>query len=210
LGLKVKITFLIILNVAGVLFFSSYLDFHFAKKGQIGLFLDRNLYIAKQIDIARQLGLSKAEISKSLKLLDMPEETQSKFTKAKVAKGILYEIVTARSEIQTELVDKAISGATRADIRTEKERFSPPKRKAVPEEVAAPEPVPYVEPVEKQPEREPDIWDALVWLAHKFDEELLSEIMNGETQKILMDRYLARKAELEQWRTDRDGEKRLG
>ena len=32
-GLKAKITFLIILNVAGVLFLSSYLDFHLAKKG---------------------------------------------------------------------------------------------------------------------------------------------------------------------------------
>ena len=51
-GLKAKITFLIILNVAAVLFLSSYLDFHFARKGQIELFLDRNLYIAKQIDVA--------------------------------------------------------------------------------------------------------------------------------------------------------------
>lgn len=51
-GLKAKITLLIILNVAGVLFLSSYLDFHLARKGQIELFLDRNLYIAKQIDVA--------------------------------------------------------------------------------------------------------------------------------------------------------------
>jgi two-component system, NtrC family, sensor kinase len=51
-GLRAKITFLILLNVTGVLFLSTYLDFHLAKKAQIGLFLDRNFYIAKQIDIA--------------------------------------------------------------------------------------------------------------------------------------------------------------
>jgi two-component system, NtrC family, sensor kinase len=51
-GLRAKITFLILLNVTGVLFLSTYLDFHLAKKAQIGLFLDRNLYIAKQIDVA--------------------------------------------------------------------------------------------------------------------------------------------------------------
>ena len=51
-GLKAKISFLIILNVAGVLFLSGYLDFLFAKKAQIDLFLDRNLYIAKQIDVS--------------------------------------------------------------------------------------------------------------------------------------------------------------
>jgi two-component system NtrC family sensor kinase len=51
-GLKIKIILLIILNVAGVLFLSSYLDFHFTKRAQIDLFLNRNLYIAKQIDIA--------------------------------------------------------------------------------------------------------------------------------------------------------------
>jgi len=51
-SLKAKITFLIILIVAGVLLFSSYLDYHLARKAQIDLFLDRNLYIAKQIDIA--------------------------------------------------------------------------------------------------------------------------------------------------------------
>ncbi len=51
-SLKAKITFLIILIVAGVLLISSYLDYHLAKKAQIDLFLDRNLYIAKQIDIA--------------------------------------------------------------------------------------------------------------------------------------------------------------
>ncbi len=51
-GLKAKITFLVILNVAAVLFVSTFIDFHLAQKGQIDLFLDRNLYIAKQIDIA--------------------------------------------------------------------------------------------------------------------------------------------------------------
>ena len=51
-GLKTKITFLIILFVAGVLFLSGYLDYHFSKKAQIDLYLDRNLYIAKQIDIS--------------------------------------------------------------------------------------------------------------------------------------------------------------
>ena len=51
-GLKAKITSLIIFIVAGVLFLTSYLDYHFARKDQINLFLDRNLYIAKQIDIA--------------------------------------------------------------------------------------------------------------------------------------------------------------
>ncbi len=50
-GLRAKIIFLIILNVAGVLFLSSYLDFQFTKKAQIDLYQDRNLYIAKQIDI---------------------------------------------------------------------------------------------------------------------------------------------------------------
>jgi len=52
LGLKTKITFLIVLIVAGVLFFSGYLDFQLAKKAHFDLYLDRNLYIAKQIDIA--------------------------------------------------------------------------------------------------------------------------------------------------------------
>jgi len=50
-GLKAKITLFIILIVAGVLFLSSSLDYHFAKKDQIKLYLDRNLYIAKQIDV---------------------------------------------------------------------------------------------------------------------------------------------------------------
>jgi two-component system NtrC family sensor kinase len=50
-GLKAKITFLIILNVVGVLVVASCLDFHFSRKAQFDLYLDRNLYIAKQIDI---------------------------------------------------------------------------------------------------------------------------------------------------------------
>lgn len=49
--MKAKITFLIILNVVGVLVVASYLDFHFSRKAQFDLYLDRNLYIAKQIDI---------------------------------------------------------------------------------------------------------------------------------------------------------------
>jgi signal transduction histidine kinase len=50
-GLRAKITFLIVPNVVGVLFLFSYLDFHFARKDQIDLYRDRNLYIAKQIDL---------------------------------------------------------------------------------------------------------------------------------------------------------------
>jgi signal transduction histidine kinase len=50
IGLKTKITFLIILIVVGVLLIASYLDYHLARKDQINLYLDRNLYIAKQID----------------------------------------------------------------------------------------------------------------------------------------------------------------
>ena len=49
-GLKTKITFLIILIVVGVLLLASYLDYHFAKKDQIDLYLNRNIFIAKQID----------------------------------------------------------------------------------------------------------------------------------------------------------------
>jgi two-component system NtrC family sensor kinase len=51
-GLKGKITFLILLNVAVILFLASYLDFHLSKKAQIGLFLDRNFYIAEQIEVS--------------------------------------------------------------------------------------------------------------------------------------------------------------
>ncbi len=50
IGLKTKITLFIVLIVAGVLLLTSYLDYHFARKDQINLYLDRNLYIAKQID----------------------------------------------------------------------------------------------------------------------------------------------------------------
>ncbi|MGZ3590436.1 MAG: hypothetical protein ACXU99_07235, partial [Thermodesulfobacteriota bacterium] len=49
-GLKTKITLLIVFIVVGVLLLVSYLDYHFARKDQIDLYLDRNLYIAKQID----------------------------------------------------------------------------------------------------------------------------------------------------------------
>ena len=70
IGLKTKITFLIILIVVGVLLLASYLDYHFARKDQIDLYLDRNLYIAKQIDasipdqkmIQDQVGLSNRAI----------------------------------------------------------------------------------------------------------------------------------------------------
>jgi signal transduction histidine kinase len=50
IGLKTKITFLIVLIVAGVLSLSSYLDFHLSQKAQFDLYLERNLYFAKQID----------------------------------------------------------------------------------------------------------------------------------------------------------------
>ncbi len=50
IGLKTKITLFIVLIVAGVLLLASYLDYHFARRDQIDLYLDRNLYIAKQID----------------------------------------------------------------------------------------------------------------------------------------------------------------
>jgi two-component system NtrC family sensor kinase len=50
-GLKAKITFFIVLNVVGVLIVTSYLDFHFSRNAQFDLYLDRNLYIAKEIDL---------------------------------------------------------------------------------------------------------------------------------------------------------------
>jgi signal transduction histidine kinase len=56
-GLRAKITFLILLNVTGVLFLASYLDFHLSKKAQTGLFLDRDLYIAKQIEVGIPEGI---------------------------------------------------------------------------------------------------------------------------------------------------------
>jgi signal transduction histidine kinase len=50
IGLKTKITLLIVFIVAGVLLLASYLDYHFAKKDQIDLSFNRNILIAKQID----------------------------------------------------------------------------------------------------------------------------------------------------------------
>jgi len=50
-GLKAKITFLILFIVTGILLLASFLDFQLSKKAQFDLYLDRNLYIAKQIDI---------------------------------------------------------------------------------------------------------------------------------------------------------------
>ncbi len=50
IGLKTKITFLIIFIVAGVLLLASYLDYHLAKRDQIDLSLNRSILIAKQID----------------------------------------------------------------------------------------------------------------------------------------------------------------
>jgi len=50
IGLKTKITLLIVFIVVGVLLLVSYLDYHFARKDQINLYMDRTLYIAKQID----------------------------------------------------------------------------------------------------------------------------------------------------------------
>ncbi|MGZ3568408.1 MAG: HAMP domain-containing sensor histidine kinase [Thermodesulfobacteriota bacterium] len=49
-GLKTKITLFIVFIVAGVLLLTGYLDYHFARKDQINLYMDRTLYIAKQID----------------------------------------------------------------------------------------------------------------------------------------------------------------
>jgi len=51
-GLKTKITLLLLLIVPGTLLFSSYLDFQLSKKAQFNLYLDRNLYIAMQIDLS--------------------------------------------------------------------------------------------------------------------------------------------------------------
>lgn len=50
-GLRAKIALLIICNVAGVLFLASTIDYHLSRKDQIDLYLNRNLYIAKQIDL---------------------------------------------------------------------------------------------------------------------------------------------------------------
>lgn len=51
-GLKTKITLLLLLIVTGTLLFSSYLDFQLSKKAQLDLYLDRNLYIAMQVDLS--------------------------------------------------------------------------------------------------------------------------------------------------------------
>ncbi|MGQ9777830.1 MAG: HAMP domain-containing sensor histidine kinase [Thermodesulfobacteriota bacterium] len=51
-GLKTKITFLLIFIITGTLLFTSYLDFQLSKKAQMDLYLDRNLYIAMQIDLS--------------------------------------------------------------------------------------------------------------------------------------------------------------
>ena len=64
-GLKAKIAFIILFNVVGVLFLSSYLDFHLSQKAVIDLFLDRNLYIAKQIDV----GIPDQKIMSNLSLI---------------------------------------------------------------------------------------------------------------------------------------------
>jgi len=69
-GLKAKITFFILLNVVAVLFLSSYIDYQFTKKAQIGLYLDRNLYIAKQID----LGIPDQRLTESVP--DIREEME--------------------------------------------------------------------------------------------------------------------------------------
>jgi two-component system NtrC family sensor kinase len=50
--LKTKITLLLLVIVPGTLLFSSYLDFQLSKKAQFDLYLDRNLYIAMQIDLS--------------------------------------------------------------------------------------------------------------------------------------------------------------
>ena len=49
-GLKTKITFLVVFIVAGVLLLASYLDYHLAKRDQIDLSFNRSILIAKQID----------------------------------------------------------------------------------------------------------------------------------------------------------------
>lgn len=51
LGLRVKATLILLFIVTGILLLSSMIDFQLSKKAQIDLYLDRNLYIAMQIDI---------------------------------------------------------------------------------------------------------------------------------------------------------------
>lgn len=50
-GLRAKITLILLLIVTGILLLSSIIDFQLSKRAQINLYLDRNLYIAMQIDI---------------------------------------------------------------------------------------------------------------------------------------------------------------
>jgi two-component system NtrC family sensor kinase len=52
IGLKEKIIFVIVFNVVGVLLLSGTLDYHLSRKDQIDLYLNRNVYLAKQIDIS--------------------------------------------------------------------------------------------------------------------------------------------------------------
>ena len=108
LGLKTKITFLIVLIVAGVLFLSGYLDFHLAKKAHFDLYLDRNLYIAKQIDIAipdqkmmENLPYMRDEIEEWL--LSRPSLTEIDVF---LFKGKGYEVIVSNSKgaLQTPLV----------------------------------------------------------------------------------------------------------
>jgi signal transduction histidine kinase len=52
IGLKEKIIFVIVFNVVGVLLVSGTLDYHLSRKDQIDLYLNRNVFLAKQIDIS--------------------------------------------------------------------------------------------------------------------------------------------------------------
>ena len=52
IGLKEKIILVIVFNVVGVLLISGTLDYHLSRKDQIDLYLNRNVYLAKQIDIS--------------------------------------------------------------------------------------------------------------------------------------------------------------
>ncbi len=65
-GLKAKITFLLIFIVTGVLLLSSYLDYHFSTRDQIDLYMNRNVFIAKQIDI----GLPDPRITNNFSRID--------------------------------------------------------------------------------------------------------------------------------------------
>ena len=52
IGLKEKIILVIVFNVVGVLLISGTLDYHLSRKDQIDLYLNRNVFLAKQIDIS--------------------------------------------------------------------------------------------------------------------------------------------------------------